>query len=162
MRVTPLKHYQLVDQKPDPDLQLASTKNRLLHGCTSFICFGRAATGLESPSHLKVGPTTHPPTQDDLELSPDSEKVNKTYTSDLDLDNLENKNEASLTSCLKTPATSVLASVAVNGDTERRKVQWTDVFGGELFEIREFEPSEHNGSDDESNWNEGDCTCRIM
>ncbi|KAI3682212.1 hypothetical protein L2E82_50075 [Cichorium intybus] len=90
------------------------------------------------------------------------EKVNKTYTSDLDLGNLENKNEGALTSSFKTPAKSVLASVAVNGDTEIRKVQWTDVFGGELFEIREFEPSEHNGSNDESNWNEGDCTCRIM
>ncbi|KAL4557696.1 hypothetical protein LXL04_035883 [Taraxacum kok-saghyz] len=169
MRVTPLNQYQLVDIKPDPDLQLASTNNRLLHGCTSCICFGRAAIKVETPSHLKVGPTTtnqEPQPHDDLKTSPDSEKVNNTYTSDidLDLDDTENKNENCVKSSLKKPATSM----AVNGgeckndtDTERRKVQWTDVFGGELFEIREFEPSEHD--DDESdNWNEGNCSCKIM
>ncbi|CAH1446135.1 unnamed protein product [Lactuca virosa] len=177
MRVSPLNHYQLVDIKPDPDLQLASTKSHLVHGCTSFICFGRAATGPESsPSHLKLDPSLHPQPQpqpqpqDDLKHSPESEKVTKTCTTDLDLDNFENKNGDALKSSLKRPKTSVIASVDVNGgecknecgDTETRKVQWTDVFGGELFEIREFEPSEHDGSDDESNWNEGTCTCMIM
>ncbi|CAI9301746.1 unnamed protein product [Lactuca saligna] len=163
------------DATDNPDLQLASTKSHLVHGCTSFICFGRAATGLESsPSHLKLDPSLHPQPQpqpqDDLKHSPDSEKVTKTCTTDLDLDNFENKNGDGLKSSLKRPKTSVITSVDVNGgecknecgDTETRKVQWTDVFGGELFEIREFEPSEHDGSDDESNWNEGTCTCMIM
>lgn len=172
MRVAPLKQYQLVDIiKPDSDLQLASTKNTLVHGCRSCICFDRAAIRVESPSHLKVGPTKQEPQpQDDLIASPDSKKANETYTSDLDLDDSENKNGVPLKSSLKRPTNNATASVSVNGgecknecgDTERRKVQWTDVSGGELFEIREFEPSEHDGSDDEFNWNEGKCTCMIM
>lgn len=121
---------------------------------------------------MKVGPTEHQqPHDDDVKRASDTEKVNK----DVDVvnvdvvDSVESKNVDSLVSSLKRPATSVDASVSVNdgkckdefGDT--RKVQWMDVFGGDLYEIREFEPSEHNCSDDEFEYGKGSiCSCNIM
>ena len=46
---------------------------------------------------------------------------------------------------------------------ERRKVQWTDTCGKELFEIREFEASDEGLSDDDTE-NEGfrKCECVIQ
>lgn len=175
MRVSPWNHYQLVDQESDPDLQLASGKNRLVRGCASFVCFGRAAAGLESPSPLKVGPTQQ---QDVLPGPPVSSKGEKIIdTTDLVEEEDNHRNIVALRSSLKRRATSIPVSVAVSneceslcengnngpGHPERRKVQWTDVSGGELVEIREFEPSENSGSDDEfDNSNERTCSCRIM
>ncbi|GAA0141719.1 hypothetical protein LIER_35444 [Lithospermum erythrorhizon] len=51
----------------------------------------------------------------------------------------------------------------VSAQMKRRKVQWTDKAGGELVEIREFEPSDDGGSDDEfENGSEKSCSCTIM
>lgn len=50
-----------------------------------------------------------------------------------------------------------------SGFTGRRKVQWTDTYGKDLAEIREFELSETGGSDDEFINGDGKtCSCRIM
>ncbi|KAJ9560818.1 hypothetical protein OSB04_005978 [Centaurea solstitialis] len=182
MRVRPWNEYQLVDQEPDPDLQLASHKNLLVRGCASFLCFGRAAAGLETPSPLKVGPTRHQNHEDVIETTPDLQKVEeKDSKSDLVTDdgNVDNVNACSLKSSLKRPTTASVSvsdackkedkGDAVDGDDAsgldhiERRVQWTDVSGGELFVIREFEPSEHSGSDDEyENGKERSCSCRLM
>lgn len=181
MRVAPWNHYQLVDQEPDPDLQLASVKDRLSRGCASFVCFGRASAGLDSPSHLKVGPAQQ---QDVLPDSLVSEHGKDQQT------DLHDGNGAaikvSLKSNLKKPSNSISVNVESNSapapardvnecdtlgekdndipdHTERRKVQWTDACGSELVEIREFEPSEVGGSDsDFDNGNEKACSCTIM
>ncbi|KAI9071212.1 hypothetical protein K1719_046829 [Acacia pycnantha] len=126
MKVSPWNQYQLVDQESDPELQLASTKNRISRGCASFVCFGRASAGLDTPSPLKVGPAQQ------HDVSPGSLVSDKDQSSHLD-------------------------------NIERRKVQWTDTCGNELTEIREFEPSEVDGSDDEfDNENDRACSCAIM
>ncbi|KAK3043924.1 hypothetical protein RJ639_000623 [Escallonia herrerae] len=174
MRVSPWNQYQLVDQESDPDLQLASGKNRLVGGCASFVCFGRAAAGLENPSPLKVGPTQQ---QDVLPGPPSSEKgKDHIQTSDLVSDD-DSAKKISLKSSLKKQTISIQNSGVVGnecetfcekgssvpGETERRKVHWTDVSGGDLVEIREFEPSDDGGSDDEfDNGTERTCSCRIM
>ena len=50
-----------------------------------------------------------------------------------------------------------------SGQTESRKVQWTDACGSELVQIREFELSEVDGTDDEfDNGNDRSCSCAIM
>lgn len=171
MRVTPWNHYRLVDQEPDPDLQLAANKNRCACGCASFTCFGGAATGVESPS---VGPTQNH--QNVVKSSPALEKVEENSRAsnlvegdgDGDGDGI---NVNSLRSSLKKQAKDVTVSVAVDNVNEvepvsqnaRRSVHWTDVRGGELCEIREFEPSEHSDSDDEFENSTGKtCSCRIM
>ncbi|KAL6962537.1 hypothetical protein U1Q18_037496 [Sarracenia purpurea var. burkii] len=174
MRVSPWNHYQLVDQESDPDLQLASRKNRLVHGCASFVCFGRAAAGLESPSPLKVGPTQQ---HENLPGPPSPEKdKDHTHTADLVAEDCITRKLA-LKSSLKKPINIMPVSGGVvnecvilcekesndHGHMERRKVQWTDASGGELAEIREFELSDGGGSDDEyDNGNERSCLCRIM
>ncbi|KAF8025015.1 hypothetical protein BT93_F2003 [Corymbia citriodora subsp. variegata] len=171
MRVSPWNHYQLVDQEPDTDLQLASTKNRLSRGCASFICFGRASAGLDTPSPLKVGPTQQ------QEIAPDPLVSDKSKDQSIFVED-DDARKVALRSSLKKSSTSNTVPVgnynenqAVNEDgkdthdlVERRRVQWTDACSsGELVEIREFEPSETGGSDDElDNGNERSCACSIM
>ncbi|XVF29847.1 hypothetical protein REPUB_Repub16aG0006000 [Reevesia pubescens] len=149
MRVSPWNHYQLVDQEPAPDLQLASIKNRLSRGCASCVCFGRTSAGLDTPSPLKVGPVQQ---QDVLPGPLVSDKTND-HATQLDEGN-SNARKVALKSSLKKRTTSAPvpleyvndreASGEKDGDipshAERRKVQWTDACGSELAEIREFEP----------------------
>ncbi|XP_048226614.1 uncharacterized protein LOC8283196 isoform X3 [Ricinus communis] len=149
MRVAPWNQYQLVENEPDPDLQLASLKNRLSRGCASFVCFGRASAGLDSPSPLKVGPAQ----QQDVLPDPLVADKDKDNTTELEGDN--NVRRVMLKSSLKKPTNSIPVPVEnanqhntlgekgsnIPGHAERRKVQWTDVCGSELAEIREFEPS---------------------
>ncbi|CAN6555551.1 unnamed protein product [Malus baccata var. baccata] len=171
MRVSPWNQYRLVDQESDTDLQLASTKNRLSRGCASFVCFGRASAGLDTPSPLKVGPAQQ---QDILPGSLVSDK-GKDHTAGADDEHIARK--VVLKSSLKRPSKRTPVSVEsanerealsepgsdIPGHVERRKVQWTDVCGSELVEIREFEPSETDGSDDGfDDGNEKSCSCVVM
>ncbi|KAL6984270.1 hypothetical protein U1Q18_017647 [Sarracenia purpurea var. burkii] len=175
MRVSPWNQYLLVDKESNPDLQLASRKNQLACGCSSFVCFGCTAPDLESPSPLKVGPTQ----QHDTLPGPESPDKGKGHicTSDLVVDDDSNKRKLGLKSSLKKPINTVpVAGGVVNerevlhgngsntfGHIEKRKVQWTDTSGGELAEIREFELSDVDGSDDEFDDGNGkSCSCRIM
>ncbi|CAI9116479.1 OLC1v1017640C1 [Oldenlandia corymbosa var. corymbosa] len=171
MRVAPWNQYQLVDQETDPELQLASGKKRFVRGCASFVCFGRAAAGLESPSPLKVGPTQQ---QQGLPQPPVPDKGRDQSDSTCNADGGHNSEKFTLKSSLKKASTSYTVvsdssdeSLATSGKdsdvhTETRKVQWTDASGGELAEIREFEPSD-DGSDDEfGNGNEKTCSCTII
>ncbi|XP_057972895.1 uncharacterized protein LOC131161270 [Malania oleifera] len=170
MRVSPWNQYQLVDRESDPDLQLASGKNRISRGCATFVCFGRASAGLEAPSPLKVGPAQQ---QDVLQVPSVSDK-GKDHTNDRDDDIVK---RAARKSSLKKPSSTIPISneggnlhgtVVERGSdipdsAESRRVQWTDTCGRELVEIREFEPSEMDGSDDEfDNGNERSCSCAIM
>lgn len=179
MRVTPWNQYHLVDQEPDhPDhLQLAANKNRCACGCASFTCFGGPATGLESPS---VGPNHHHRHNhhQNVAKTSDLEKVeeNSRVSDFVEGDGNGNSNSngvhlKSLRSSLKRRDINVNVSVGVSSGDEvepvyqsaRRSVNWTDVTGGELCEIREFEPSEHSDSDDEFENSTGKtCSCRIM
>ncbi|KAJ7969780.1 Low affinity potassium transport system protein [Quillaja saponaria] len=171
MRVSPWNQYQLVDQESDPDLQLASTKNCLASRCASFACFRRASAGHDTPSPLKVGPAQQ---QDNLP-GPLVSVSGKDPSVLLDDDN--NKRKVALKSSLKKRPVNFPVAVEVShehepsggkennspGQMERRKVQWTDACGSEIAEIREFEPSDVNGSDDEfDNGNERSCSCAIM
>nr|XP_043607078.1 uncharacterized protein LOC122579053 [Erigeron canadensis] len=168
MRVTPWNQYHLVDQESDPHLQLAANKKRCACGCASFACFGHPATGVESPS---VGPTQQ---QKDAKSSINLEKVEEIPRASEFVEGDGNGNRISvnsLRSSLKRPALAIPASVSVhNGDevesvyeSGRRSVHWTDVRGGELCQIREFEPSEHSDSDDEFENSTGkSCACTIM
>ncbi|KAL2519876.1 hypothetical protein Fot_23799 [Forsythia ovata] len=176
MRVTPWNQYQLVDQGTDPDLQLASGKIGAVHGCASFVCFGHTAAGLESPSPMKVGPSQ----QQEVSPEPPVFDESKDEMDSADLVDDDNRNgKISLKSNLKKPTNDIQPPTPggggdqhedsseknnkVDSQTEKRKVQWTDTSGGELFEIREFEMSDDDGSDGEfDHRNERTCSCRIM
>ncbi|XP_050885640.1 uncharacterized protein LOC127091125 isoform X3 [Lathyrus oleraceus] len=150
MRVAPWNQYQLVDQESDPELQLASTKNRLSRGCASFVCFGRTSAGLDTPSPLKVGPAQQHDVSSGLPVSND-EKDPSAH-----VDDTNNGIKVTLKSSIKRPQSNKSVSVEDTNEqeasgghgvctpcdqTERRRVQWTDACGSELVEIREFEPS---------------------
>ncbi|KAG6435834.1 hypothetical protein SASPL_100712 [Salvia splendens] len=172
MRVTPWSQYQLVDQ--ETDLQLAPGKNRLVRGCASFVCFGRPAAGHESTSPLKVGPTQNQEVLlESVDIVESKDQVHSTDPVDF---NENIRTVVSLKSSLKKSANVGLVARAVDGgnsnkhevdrgvasELEKRKVQWTDTTGGELFEIREFEMSE-DGSDDEfDHATAKSCSCIIM
>ncbi|KAL3641091.1 hypothetical protein CASFOL_016059 [Castilleja foliolosa] len=165
MRVAPWAHYQLVDQETNHiDLQLAPEKNnRLVRGCTSFVCFGRSADGPESPSIPQVGPTQNQDVLPGPHLDSDDESKDPVVDDD---DGDGNRDIDSIKSSLKKPVNIAQVAGEIDNDvtcqTEKRKVQWTDATGGELFEVREFEMSE-GGSDDELDHVNGKtCACRIM
>ncbi|XP_023743205.1 uncharacterized protein LOC111891395 [Lactuca sativa] len=172
MKVTPWTQYHLVDQEPDPNPnpnpnpnQLAANKNnRCGCGCASLACFGRPDT------------TAARPAREVVKTASDLEKIEENFGN---LDCVESEegnsngiNVNSLKSSLKRRGVGVGVGVSVsvsNDDevgpveNERRSVHWTDVTGGELCAIREFEPSEHSDSDDEFENSSGKtCACRIM
>ena len=172
IRVAPWNQYRLVDQEPDPEHQLASTKSCLSRGCASFVCFGRTSAGLDTPSPLKVGPAQQ------HDVSPGLSATNEGTDPSAHVDDNNNVGKVRLKSSIKRsqinksvlvePTNEQEASgghrVCTSGDqTEKRRVQWTDACGSELVEIREFEPSEVDGSDDEyDNGNDRTCSCAIM
>lgn len=175
MRVTPWNQYHLVDHETEPNLQLASKKNRLVHGCAPFVCFGRTTAGPESPSPLKVGPTQNQevlPKPLDFYGSKDrthsvNPVVNDDGSSKIDilkssLKKLEKGADDGDENMSKHGVSREKENV-VTCEIDKRKVQWTDTSGGgELFEIREFDLSEV-GSDDEFEYDNGkSCSCRIM
>ncbi|RYR55983.1 hypothetical protein Ahy_A05g021800 isoform B [Arachis hypogaea] len=167
--VLPWNQYQLVDQESEPELQLASKKNRLSRGCASFVCFGRASAGLDTPSHLKVGPAQQhnvspgPLVPDDgTDPSANVDNDNRKVALKSSLRRPQNHKPDPLETANEHEALGGKGSDAPD-QTEGRKVQWTDVCGSELVEIREFEPSEVDGSIDEyDDGNERTCSCAII
>uniref|UniRef100_A0A7N0VJA2 Uncharacterized protein n=1 Tax=Kalanchoe fedtschenkoi TaxID=63787 RepID=A0A7N0VJA2_KALFE len=147
MRVLPRNQYQLVDEDCEPDIQLASSKHHFARGCVSFVCFGRASTGLDS-SQLKVGPTQ----QQGIRTVPPASINGKDESTIIRKENDSRKSD--LKSSLRKRSKSIprckdnlqceelfhkyLDDTCSNG---RRSIQWTDVCGRELVEIREFIPS---------------------
>ncbi|XP_010268576.1 PREDICTED: uncharacterized protein LOC104605492 [Nelumbo nucifera] len=176
MRVSPWNQYQLVDQEADTDFQLASGKNQVSCGCASFVCFGRASAGLESPSPLKVGPTqlqdalSEPPAVSDKD-----EACIANHGEDKDTRKVCLKSSLKKpSSCAPVPSRESRESdlhvtpmpdetgTEFPGCTERRKVQWTDTCGRELVEIREFELSDVASDEELEGENERSCSCVIM
>ncbi|KAL3641633.1 hypothetical protein CASFOL_012448 [Castilleja foliolosa] len=164
MRVTPWSQYQLVDQDPDPDLQLASGKARPAHGCASFVCFSCAANGgVESPSPLKVGPTRN------QEVLPESPRVFDESGSPENngVDDDSKRDIVILKSSLKKTSNGAgneTSRERNNGNDchAEKKVQWTDAIGEELFEIREFETSDDGSDGDFDHASGKTCSCSIM
>ncbi|GER34451.1 NAD/NADP-dependent betaine aldehydedehydrogenase, partial [Striga asiatica] len=175
MRVAPWTQYQLVDQETNPDLQLAPGKKRLVRRCASFVCFGRAtATGPEGPSKPNVGPTEN---REFRQGSRERDGIkDAAHSVDCTVDG-DNNGQIGISRKSSLKRSDIAGAVVDDGscgnsnkldssdvtcETGRRKVQWADAIGGELFEIREFEMSE-DGSDDEfDHANEKTCACRIM
>ncbi|KAK4775010.1 hypothetical protein SAY86_009945 [Trapa natans] len=171
MRVSPCNQNQLVDQGSETDLQLASKKNCLSHGCASFICFGRSSAGVDTSSILKVGPAQQ------QESLPVPLYLDKGHNHVTEVEDNGIGGKATLKSSMKkrpksnpvpiedkNESETVNDGVIIAGEHDgERRVQWTDACGKDLVEIREFESSERGGSDDElDNGNERSCSCSIM
>ncbi|RWW05411.1 hypothetical protein BHE74_00011221 [Ensete ventricosum] len=141
MRVSPWDQYRLVEQEVNPQFQLASQKEHVCHGCSSFVCFGRATSGVNGcSSPPKVGPV-------------DSSATNSCKESATEDVVDEGERKIRLKSSLKKQSTDHSVSNAEAVGTydspsqgpsstcgfRKRKLQWSDACGKELVEIKEFE-----------------------
>ena len=145
MRVSPWNHFRLVDREVEPDSQLASRKKQASHGCSSFICFGRASSQSNRQLPSEASGSVH-----QSEALTDSSSASDNV--EIDVDNSEVAEEDKQKVCRKSSLKKASAdcSVMVDGTVdnaqsveaccaERRKVHWTDGCGRELAQIREFE-----------------------
>ncbi|TVU34322.1 hypothetical protein EJB05_16153 [Eragrostis curvula] len=156
VKASPWNQYRLVDREAEHVLHLAAGKDEAPGKCAPFVCFGCPATGLEGTSPPKVGSSSA------LGSSPDesSDSANK-VTADGSITGVEirgclksNSKRDSLEHCIvvsegEEPRESLEEVQTLRTSMERRKVQWTDTCGRDLFEIREFETSDEGMSDDE-------------
>ncbi|KAF5192512.1 nuclear polyadenylated RNA-binding protein [Thalictrum thalictroides] len=123
--------------------------------CPSFICFCKPSSHLLSPCPLKLentpNVTSNVPSVTDVvdHLSPEKDEVEKV--------SIDGKQEVEIV-----PKSSLKKSSSQLGkEVEKGKVQWMDFFGKELVEIREFEASESEESEDEGDGVRG-CFCVIQ
>uniref|UniRef100_A0A0E0JKK9 Uncharacterized protein n=1 Tax=Oryza punctata TaxID=4537 RepID=A0A0E0JKK9_ORYPU len=160
VKVSPWNQYRLVDREAEQVYHLASRKDQAPGKCAPFICFGRAAAGLEgaSPPKLSSGNTSGSSSEESSASA--NEGANGSLTGNEKKGCLKsNSRRDSLEHCIvvsegEEPRESLEEVQTLKSGMERRKVQWTDTCGKELFEIREFEASDEGLSDDDME-NEG-------
>jgi hypothetical protein len=151
VKVSPWNQYRLVDRETEQVYHLPSAaKDQAPGKCAPFVCFGCTANGLEVASPPKAASSSAPggigTSQEEASCS-----ANKTLTTSGSISGSERRG------CLKSnskrdslehrivvsegeePRESVEEVQTLRSSVERRKVQWTDTCGKELFEIREFE-----------------------
>lgn len=139
MRVAPLNnHYQF---KADFDKQLATKKSFFFRRCGTFICF-------HCPSKVE-GPT--PNKADHVNNSESVSDAKPSVTKSAEMLSFKSNLKKKSTVCDRVTSSDgelVPDSVEEGGDcTRKKRIQWTDTCGGELVEIREFEPSDDGSSD---------------
>lgn len=179
MRIAPWTRYQFVEQEGYLQHQLATKDTGRPWGCAPFMCFLRASPRVDGSLPPKVGPVNHFETLSDS--SPSSSAAcnrgaacNANHTVD------KTDHKLCIKSSLKKPS-AVCSTIEIEGDrdhvhdslegeensaascTEKRKVQWTDSCGRELVQIKEFEPSDDDTSDDEFDRDSNQkCQCVIQ
>ncbi|XP_018436431.1 uncharacterized protein LOC108808828 [Raphanus sativus] len=161
VRVSPWSHYHLVSEHTDTKFHFDSSKNWLSRRCSSLIRFGRKSDRPGQPQDLPSDSSVHSCEGKKDHAPPPPSVVD--YNSEV-------SNRFSLKSSLKKRSFSdvLLADDDVSRDcvldhADRRKVQWPDTCGIEIAEVREFEPSEVDESDDELyHGNRKSCMCTIM
>ncbi|KAJ4917174.1 Uncharacterized protein Rs2_02724 [Raphanus sativus] len=142
-------------------LLFISFRNWLSRRCSSLIRFGRKSDRPGQPQDLPSDSSVHSCEGKKDHAPPPPSVVD--YNSEV-------SNRFSLKSSLKKRSFSdvLLADDDVSRDcvldhADRRKVQWPDTCGIEIAEVREFEPSEVDESDDELyHGNRKSCMCTIM
>jgi len=143
MRVLPWSQFQLVGQESD---QLAFRKKRLSSRSASFVCFGCASARLDTASHLKVGYAKHHGVSSGTLVSNKGKYPSDNIDDDCrkvhlksSLKRQRNKKPVPVEAVAEHEASGGKENYA-HGQTERRRVQWTDACGRELVQIQEFEP----------------------
>ncbi|CAL4962901.1 unnamed protein product [Urochloa decumbens] len=171
VKVSPWNQYRLVDREGEQVYHLASAKDQTPGKCAPFVCFGCTANDLEVASPAKAGSSNVLGSTQEEEAS---FPANKLTTSGSITGNerrgclKSNSKRDSLEHCIvvsegEEPRESLEEVQTLRASMERRKVQWTDTCGKDLFEIREFETSDEGLSDDDAE-NEGfrKCECVIQ
>ncbi|PAN17804.1 hypothetical protein PAHAL_3G155800 [Panicum hallii] len=167
---SPCSHYRLVGQEAEHECPVPSGKNDVPGKCASFICFGCTPAKLVGASPPKLGSSNIPGSSSE---QPSSSSTGTATTNGsingsgrkgcLKNNPRRDSSERSTLSCSEEPRESLEEVQTLRSGMERRKVQWTDACGKELFEIREFEVSDDGLSEDDLE-NEGfrKCECVIQ
>ncbi|TKW25538.1 hypothetical protein SEVIR_3G125500v4 [Setaria viridis] len=163
-------HYRLVGQEAEHECQAPSGKNDVPGKCASFICFGCTPARLVGASPPKLGSSNAPgssseqPSSSSTGTATTNGSINGSGIKGCLKNNLKrDSSECSTLSCSEEPRESLEEVQTLRSGVERRKVQWTDTYGKELFEIREFEVSDDGLSEDDLE-NDGfrKCECVIQ
>ncbi|WOL00347.1 hypothetical protein Cni_G09060 [Canna indica] len=144
IKVSSRNQYRLVGQEVEPGSQLTSRSDHASCRCASFSCFGCAPGRLDGPSIRKVDHMSK--TSSDSSSCSDRGKITVSLKSNM------KKPSKDLSLELKDDDARELLEDAQNKTsccTVGRKVQWTDKCGKDLAEIREFEVSDDDLSDEE-------------
>ncbi|RLN01165.1 uncharacterized protein C2845_PM06G03950 [Panicum miliaceum] len=167
---SPCSHYRLVGQEAEHECPVPSGKNDVPGKCASFICFGCTPAKLVGASPPKLGSSNIPgssseqPSSSSTGTATTNGSINGSGRKGCLKNNLRrDSSERSTLSCSEEPRESLEEVQTLRSGMERRKVQWTDTCGKELFEIREFEVSDDGLSEDDLE-NEGfrKCECVIQ
>ncbi|KAF8726885.1 hypothetical protein HU200_019365 [Digitaria exilis] len=142
---SPCSHYRLVGQEAEHECPVPSGKNDVPGKCASFICFGCTPARLVGASPPKLGSSNIPGISSEPSSSLNgTAKTNGSINGSGRKGCLKNNlrrdsSDRSTLSCSDEPRESLEEVQTLRSGMERRKVQWTDTCGKELFEIREFE-----------------------
>ncbi|KAI9195834.1 hypothetical protein LWI28_018533 [Acer negundo] len=129
--------------------------------CPSFICFCKPTSHIYTPGPLKLENSPHVPSTttitDDHQLvcGLDNEDANQ-VKEDSVVDGQKQqeaagKEEEESENCPR----SSLKKEVLDSKQSQKKVQWMDLLGKELVEIREFESSETEDTDNDSEFSKG-------
>ncbi|KAJ8759958.1 hypothetical protein K2173_010814 [Erythroxylum novogranatense] len=128
--------------------------------CPSFICFCKPSAGIYTPGPLKLENSPHPSSTPAISVADVSSsnhmsvKFSDTNEEILDVDGNKTKTENFLKSSLK-------REVLDSKEVDKKRVQWMDLLGKELIEVREFQPSEAEDLDSDDQRNRS-CVCTIL
>ncbi|KAK0605590.1 hypothetical protein LWI29_028486 [Acer saccharum] len=137
--------------------------------CPSFICFCKPTSHIYTPGPLKLENSPHVPSTttitDDHQLvcGLDNEDANQVKEESV-VDGQKQQQAAAgeeeeNENC---PRSSLKKEVLDSKQSQKKKkVQWMDLLGKELVEIREFESSETEDTDNDSGFSKG-CVCTIL
>ncbi|KAK3134695.1 hypothetical protein QOZ80_5BG0409540 [Eleusine coracana subsp. coracana] len=169
-KASPCSQYRLVGQEAEHECQVPSGKTEVPGKCASFICFGCTPARLVGASPPKLsssttsGSSSEQPSSSASETSTTNGSISGSGIKGCLKNNLQrDSSERSITSFSEEPRESLEEVQTLKSGMERRKVQWTDSCGKELFEIREFEVGDDGLSEDDQE-NEGfrKCECVIQ
>ncbi|OEL24008.1 hypothetical protein BAE44_0014970 [Dichanthelium oligosanthes] len=152
VKVSPWNQYRLVDREAEQVYHLAPGKDQTPGKCAPFVCFGCTANGLEVASPPKVGLSNAlGSTQEEASCSADMKLTTSGSINGNERRGClkSNSKRDSLEHCIvvsegEEPRESLEEVQTLRASMERRKVQWTDTCGKDLFEIREFETRSQN------------------
>ncbi|KAK3204866.1 hypothetical protein Dsin_018912 [Dipteronia sinensis] len=140
--------------------------------CPSFICFCKPTSHIYTPGPLKLENSPHVPSttttvvsltdNHQLVCGLDNEDANQVKEESV-LDGQKQQQaageEEESDNCTRS---SLKKEVSDSKQSQKKKkVQWMDLLGKELVEIREFESSETEDTDNDSEFSKG-CACTIL
>lgn len=127
--------------------------------CPSFICFCKPSPHIYTSGPLKLENTPHVPSR--LVSVPEASDQLLGETIEVKEESLDGKQQKPAENCLKSSLRKPTTESGAVKEDQKKRVQWTDLLGKELVEIREFESSELEYTDNEAEDNRG-CVCVIL